>query len=189
MAKTKKERNMSALDYLYKKLNWLINKIETSSGGKVSKRDLIIYICIGIFIVSVYFGKVIGGFTFVLVLVTLWNARITQGLLKRSAETFEQSRISFLVDIVHRTIEYVEKVPIMNREARQIKYIKNKTRAIKRINIERAIEFLQAMIEWYQGKFEDRLGEGKFEDLQEELKELEKEKKGSINAQNSNSKL
>lgn len=176
MDKPKEEKNMSALDYLYKKLNWLGNKIEALSRGKINKKDLLTYSFIVIFIVSVYFGGIIGGFTFVLVLVTTWNTRITQGLLKRSAETFEQSRISFLVDIVDRTIEYVEKVPMMNREARQVKYIKNKTRAIKRINIERAIEFLQAMIEWYQGKFEDQLGEGEFKDLQEELKELEKEK-------------
>ncbi len=92
MAKSKTEGNISALNYLYKELNWLVNKIETSSRGKISKRDLLIYVFVGIFIVSVYFGKVIGGFTFVLVLVTLWNATITQGLLKRSKEASKQAK-------------------------------------------------------------------------------------------------
>ena len=137
-----------------------------------------IYSLIIIFILSVRFGGIIGAFTFVLAVATIWNIWIAQGLLKRSTEAFEQSRISFLVDIVDRTIEHIEKIRgLIDREARQVKYIKNKTRAIRRVSIERAIEFLQAMIEWYQGKSQDQLGEGKVEDLQKELKELEKEKR------------
>ena len=147
MAKPKEERSMPALDYLHKKMNWLVNKIETSSGGKVNKRDLIIYICIGIFIVSVYFGKVIGGFTFVLILVTLWNTRITQGLLKRSGETFEQSRISFLVDIVDRTIEHVENLP-KDAFPEQARYVMSKERTIEKINKKIGLEFNQAMMNW-----------------------------------------
>ena len=84
MAKPKKTENMSALDYLCKELNWLVKKIETSSRGKISKRDLLIYSLIIIFILSVRFGEVIGAFTFVLAVATIWNIRITQGLLKQS---------------------------------------------------------------------------------------------------------
>ena len=144
MAKLKKTENMSVLDYLYKELNWLANKIETSSGGKVSKRDLLIYTCIGIFIVSVYFGKVIGGFTFVLILVTLWNTIITRGLLRRSGEAFKQSRIAFLVDIIDRTIDYIEGLPEHNKIAKETSYIINKARAIKRISTEVSVEFGEA---------------------------------------------
>ncbi len=147
MAKPKEQRNMSALDYLYKKLYRLGNKIEALSKGKISKRDLLIYVFAGIFIVSVYFGKVIGGFTFVLVLVTLWNTRITQDLLKRSTETFEHSRISFLVDIVDRTIEHVENIP-KHEIAEQAQYIMSKVRAINKINREIGSEFYEVMIIW-----------------------------------------
>ena len=59
MAKPKKTENMSALDYLYKELTRLVKKIETSSRGKISKRDLLIYSLVIIFILSVRFGGVI----------------------------------------------------------------------------------------------------------------------------------
>lgn len=49
MVKLKTERNISALDYLYKKLYRLENKIEALSRGKINKRDLLIYTCVGIF--------------------------------------------------------------------------------------------------------------------------------------------
>ncbi len=152
MTKPKKKENMSALDFLYKELSLLVKKIEKSSGGKVSKRDLLIYACVGIFVLSVYFGKVIGGFTFMLVLVTLWNATTTRGLLKRSTETFEQSRVAFLVDIIDRTIEYLERLPKSEKETKQMSYIANKAKAIERINIQSAVEFLEAMVAWNEGK-------------------------------------
>ena len=168
MAKPKKKENVSVLDYLYKELSLLVKKVETSSGGKVSKRDLLIYACIGIFVLSVYFGKVLGGFTFMLVLVTLWNTIITRGLLKRSTEAFEQTRISFLVDIIDRTIEHLEKLTKPERETQQTSYIRNKAKAIKRINIQSAVEFLEAMVAWNKGKDQE---------LKERLEEYEKRAK------------
>lgn len=163
---------MSALDYLYKKLYWLVNRIETLSQGKISKRDLLIYSLIFIFILSVYFGGVIGAFTFILALATIWNAIITQGLSKRSEEALEQSRISFLVDIVDRTIEYIEKLPAHQKRVKQTSYIRNKARAIKKISIERSVEFLEAMVDWQAGKNEEV--EREFEETKEELKEQRK---------------
>ena len=147
MAKSKTEGNISALNYLYKELNWLVNKIETSSRGKISKRDLLIYVLVGIFIISVYFGGILGGFTFVLVLVTLWNTRITQGLLKQSRETFEQSKIGFLVDMIDRTIEHVEKLP-EHEFPKQARYIMSKARTNEKINKKIGLEFRQAMMNW-----------------------------------------
>lgn len=147
MTKPKEESNMSALDYLYKKLYWLGNKIEELSRGKISKKDLLIYVFAGILIVSVYFGGILGGFTFLLLLVTLRNTEITQGLLKRSTETFEHSRISFLVDIVDRTIEHVENIP-KHEIAEQAQYIMSKARTINKINREIGSEFLKVMIIW-----------------------------------------
>ena len=163
---------MSALDYLYKKLYWLANRIETLSQGKISKRDLLIYSLIFIFILSVCFGGVIGAFTFILALATIWNAIITQGLSKRSEEALEQSRISFLVDIVDRTIEHVEKLPVHKKEVEQTSYIRNKARAIKKISIDRAVEFLEAMLDWQAGKNEEL--EEEFEKTEKELKEQRK---------------
>ena len=150
MAKPKKAETMSALDYLYKELTRLVKKIETSLRGKISKRDLLIYSLIIIFILSVRFGGVIGAFTFILAVATIWNIRITQGLLKQSKEAFEQSRITFLVDIVDRTIEYAEKV-LDPKVGNQAKHIVNKSKAIKKISGERSLEFLDAMIDWSVG--------------------------------------
>lgn len=104
MTKPKKTENMSALDYLYKKLYWLGNKIEALSKGKVSKRDLLIYSFIVVFIVSVYFGRIIGGFTFVLAVATIWNIWITQGLLKQSKEAFERSRRALETDVFSKIV-------------------------------------------------------------------------------------
>lgn len=110
MAKPKKTENMSALDHFYKKLNWLVNKIETSSGGKISKRDLLIYSVIIIFILSVWFGGVIGAFTFILAVATIWNIWITQGLLKESKRVSRQSRDIFFADMVVRISQYIAKL-------------------------------------------------------------------------------
>lgn len=106
MAKLKKTENMSALDYLCKKLNWLVKKIEASSRGKISKRDLLIYGLIIIFILSVGLGGVIGAFTFVLAVATIWNIWITRGLLKESERVSRQSRDMFLADMVVRISQY-----------------------------------------------------------------------------------
>ena len=166
MAKSKTEGNISALNYLYKELNWLVNKIETSSRGKISKKDLLIYVVVGIFIMSVYFGGILGGFTFVLVLVTLWNTTITRGLLRRSAEAFEQSRITFLIDIIDRTVEHLEKLPEHNKRAEETSYIINKAKAIGKINKEISLELLESMVDWQKGKAKE---------LKEEVKKYEEE--------------
>ena len=104
MAKPKKTENMSVLDYFYKKLNWLVKKIETSSRRKISKRDLLIYSVIIIFIVSVRFGGVIGAFTFVLAAATIWNAKITRDLLKQSEKAFKQSRRALENDVFRNIV-------------------------------------------------------------------------------------
>lgn len=172
MTKPKTEENISALDYLYEKLAWLGSKIETLSRGKISKKDLLIYSLIIIFILSVYFGGVLGGFTFILVLVTLWNTTITRGLLRRSKEAFKQSRIAFLVDIIDRTIDYIEGLPEHNKIAKETNYIINKARAIKRISAEVSVEFGEAMTDWTEGKLE-KLNE----EIRKYKKELEKTRK------------
>lgn len=110
MAKLKKTENMSALDYLCKKLNWLVKKIEASSRGKISKRDLLIYGLIIIFVLSVGLGGVIGAFTFVLAVATIWNVKITKKLLKQSEAASKQSRAAFLGDMIVKTLSLEERV-------------------------------------------------------------------------------
>lgn len=108
---------MSALNYLYKELNWLVNKIETSSRGKISKRDLLIYSLIIIFILSVRFGGVIGAFTFVLAVATIWNIKVTRDLLK-------QSKVSSLTDMIIRSLD-IEREVVSQQEATYFRYYDN----------------------------------------------------------------
>jgi len=83
--------------------------------------------------------------------VTKEYTEATKELLEQSKEALEQSRISFLVDIVDRTIECAEKMP-HPKVANQAKHIYNKSRAIKKIDRERSLEFLDAMIDWSVGE-------------------------------------
>ena len=72
---------------------------------------------------------------------------ITRKLLKQSEKTLEQSKASFLVDIIDRTVEYLEKLPQHNKRAVQTSYTLNKARAFKRISEEISRQFLKAMLE------------------------------------------
>lgn len=66
-----------------------------------------IYSLIIIFILSVRFGGVIGAFTFILAVATIWNIRITRGLLKESERVSRQSRDTFLADMVLRISQHI----------------------------------------------------------------------------------
>lgn len=131
----------------------IVNYFQRVLRSKMEKGDwLILLILFGsIFVLSCWFGGPVGGFTFILAVATIWNIRITQGLLKQSKEALEQSRISFLVDIVDRTIEYAEKCQ-NPKVANQAKHIVNKSKAIKKISGDRSLEFLDAMIDWSVGE-------------------------------------
>ncbi len=78
--------------------------------------------------------------------------------MSRSEEAFGQSRISFLVDIVDRTIEHVEKLP-ENDFPKQARYIMSKVRTIEKINRKIGSEFNQAMMNWTiaRGKLEKEI--------------------------------
>ncbi len=148
MAKTKVGRNMSASNYLYKKLNWLVNKIETSSRGKISKRDLVIYSLIIIFILSVRFGGVIGAFTFVLAVATIWNIRITQGLLKQSKRAFEQSNMRSLLDITDGLMSYIIKNQQDIGTDGAVRNCKNRLLILARVNPQEAEKAWEALKLW-----------------------------------------
>ena len=61
---------------------------------------MILLILLGvIFAPTLWFGGPVGGFTFVLAIATIWNAKITQSLLKQSEETSRQSKVSFESDV------------------------------------------------------------------------------------------
>ena len=111
---------MPTIDYFYKKLDRLGSKIGTSLRGKISKRDLLIlsFISIGIFVVSVYFGGVIGAFTFVLAAATIWNGKITQNLLKQSKEASRQTRQAFEIDTFNKIVSSASQ---LNAELRATK--------------------------------------------------------------------
>jgi len=74
--------------------------------GKTKKGDwVILLILLGvIFILASRYGGPVGGFTFVLAVATIWNVKITQGLLRRSEETSRQSKASFENDVFRRVV-------------------------------------------------------------------------------------
>jgi len=85
---------------------------------------------IGIFILSIYFGGIIGAFTFVLAVATIWNIKITWGLLKQSEEASKQSRRALENDvcrnIVFSTSQLNAQLRIANFPPRdRPKYIEN----------------------------------------------------------------
>ena len=141
MAKPKKIENMSALDYLYEKLSQLVKKIETSSRGKISKRDLLIYSLIIILILSVRFGGVIGAFTFILAVATIWNIKITQRLLRR-AET------SFVINTIDRMMDYVNQNTTELGIDAVVSYTVSKLASIHKINKELSDVLQEALIAW-----------------------------------------
>jgi len=137
----------------------IFNYFQRFLSGKTEKGDWLIslILCSGIFVLSWWFGGPVGGFTFILAVATIRNGKITQGLLKRSEEAFEQSRISFLTDIIDKTIEYGRTVPRQKKTAEQASYIVKKADIIKKINRERGSEFLEYMIDWSTGTLKKEL--------------------------------
>lgn len=80
--------------------------------GKTRKGDwVILLILLGvIFALALWYGGPVGGFTFVLAVATIWNVKITQGLLRRSEEASRQSRAAFLADMVVKALSLEERV-------------------------------------------------------------------------------
>ncbi len=119
---------------------------------KMEKRDLLISLILfgSVFVVSWWLGGPVGGFSFVLAAATIWNVKVTRGLVSRSEEAFKQSRISFLVSIVERTIDHLKREEDMyvHHQERAVEYIEGKTKGINRISPEGGLEFLEAMIDW-----------------------------------------
>lgn len=74
--------------------------------GKTRKGDwVILLILLGvIFALALWYGGPVGGFTFVLAVATIWNVKITQGLLRRSEEASRQSKVSFENDVFRRVV-------------------------------------------------------------------------------------
>ena len=81
----------------------IVNYFQRILSGKMEKGDWLISLILfgSIFVLSWWKGGPIGGFTFILAVATIWNIRITQGLLRRS-ET------SFAIDTIERMINYAE---------------------------------------------------------------------------------
>ena len=89
----------------------IVNYFQRILSGKMEKGDWLISVIlfVSIFMLSWWFGGPVGGFTFVLVIVTLWNAKITQGLLKQSEEASKQAKraleSSIFREIVSSTLQ------------------------------------------------------------------------------------
>lgn len=82
--------------------------------GRIEKGYwLILFILLvgGIFALSWWKDGPVGGFTFTLVLVMIWNIAITKGLLKQSERASKQSRNAFLTDVVLRVMLPLSKDP------------------------------------------------------------------------------
>lgn len=134
---------MPAIDYFYKKLDRLGSKIGTSLRSKISKRDLLIlsFISIGIFIVSVYFGGVIGAFTFVLAVATIWNAKITRDLLK-------QSNTAFVINMIERMTDYINRNTTELGRETVISHTIGELAAIRKVNKELSDVVWEALGAW-----------------------------------------
>ncbi len=176
----------------------IVNYFQRVLSGKIEKRDWLITLILfsSIFTLSYWKGGPVGGFTFILAVATIWNIRITQGLLKQSKEAVEQSRllaeltkeyteitkellnqsketvrqskISFLGNIIHGTIEYVEKLPEHNKAAEETRHVLSKAEAFKTLSAEVYRGFLEAMFNYRIGNIKQ---------IKEKLEEAEKEAK------------
>ncbi len=87
----------------------IVNYFQRVLSGKMEKGDwvilIILFILFGsIFVFSWWLGGPVGGFTFILAIATIWNAKITQGLLKQSKEAFKQSKTAFENDVFRKMI-------------------------------------------------------------------------------------
>ena len=69
----------------------ILNYFQRVLSGKMEKGDWLILLILFsiIFVLSWWLGGPVGGFTFILAVATIWNIRITQGLLKQSKEAIE----------------------------------------------------------------------------------------------------
>jgi len=87
----------------------------------------IIGVCLGIIIVYLALKDeptwVIAAFTIILVLVTLWNAKITQGLLRESRQAFETDTFNKIVSSTSQLNAVLRKDALMGKE--RIPYIEN----------------------------------------------------------------
>jgi len=99
----------------------IVNYFQRVLSGKTEKGDwLILLILFGsIFVLSCWFGGPVGGFTFILAIATIWNIRITQGLLKQSKEAFRQARQAFGMDTFNKMVSSTSQ---LNVELRSLKW-------------------------------------------------------------------
>ncbi len=116
-----------------------------------------------------FFTLLVGFFTFLLWQATKNYTEVTKKLLKQSKEAFRQSRISFLADIVHRTIEQADKFD-KPKKPKQKEYIINTSIVFGNIDKNVGLKFLNIMAHWGGG--------GK--ELMTELKEEYERRKGEI---------
>jgi len=83
-----------------------------------------------IFLLALRYGGSVGGFTFVLAVATIWNVKITQGLLRRSEEASRQSRRALENDVFRNIVFSTSQVNLQLRIARfptedRTKYVEN----------------------------------------------------------------
>lgn len=92
----------------------IVNSFQRVLSGKMEKGDWLILIILfglfgSIFGLSWWKGGSVGGFTFILAVATIWNIRITQGLLKQSKEASKQAKraleSSIFREIVSSTLQ------------------------------------------------------------------------------------
>lgn len=94
--------------------------------------------------------SVIATFTIVLTIATVWNATVTQGLLDQSREELRVSRIAFLVDMVERTVDYLNSIGSSDTKAAG-HYLYRKIIIIGKIKENFKEEFLKDLKFWATG--------------------------------------
>lgn len=79
---------------------------------------ILFIVLIVIFVLAFCFLGPVESFTFVLAVATIWNVKITQGLLRRSEETSVQTRQAFEIDIFNKIVSSASQ---LNAELRALK--------------------------------------------------------------------
>ena len=136
----------------------IVNYFQRVLSGKMEKGDWLISLILfgSIFVLSCWKGGPVGGFTFILAIATIWNIRITQGLLRRS-ET------SFAIDTIDRMMNYVNQNTTKLGIDTVVNYTIARLMAIHKVNKELSDVLWEALIAWgseakYK-EFADRLGQ------------------------------
>lgn len=109
---------------IHKMREEIFNYFQRFLSGKIENRDWLISLILfgSIFVFSWWKGGPVGGFTFILAIATIWNIRITWGLLKQSRDAgLYNYAINYLTSFV-KTLEKDKLREVYTRTARMTIY-------------------------------------------------------------------